>query len=208
MSDSNAALSPEESNDAGISVETDRRASLRRVAESGASWFYWIAALSLINTAAALLMKSDLVIIVGLAITQIVDGITLGILEEVSSAPLILAIGFAVNCAFASGFVALGWRAKKLEPWAFKLGFGIYATDAAVFLLFGDWISVGFHAFVLTRLWSGLKAAKAAAEPSRVSTVAPAAETSDPRREAILAERSPTRIHLPDDASEQEHKAA
>jgi hypothetical protein len=37
----------------------------------------------------------------------------------------------------------------------------LYALDGLIFVLAGDWLSVGFHAFVLFGVWSGYSSLKA-----------------------------------------------
>jgi hypothetical protein len=55
----------------------------------------------------------------------------------------------------AGDFVVLGHLARRGSATAFVVGMVLYALDALVFVLVGDWIAVGFHAFVLFMLWGG-----------------------------------------------------
>ncbi|MFQ5608913.1 MAG: hypothetical protein ACE5F8_01425 [Woeseiaceae bacterium] len=42
-----------------------------------------------------------------------------------------------------------------MKLWAYILGMIVYALDGLIFVLVQDWVSVGFHAFVLFMLWGG-----------------------------------------------------
>ena len=58
-------------------------------------------------------------------------------------------------------FVALGYFARRFSVAAFVAGMVLYALDALLFVIVGDWIAVGFHAFVLFMLWGGLSMLRA-----------------------------------------------
>lgn len=122
--------------------------------KSGASWFYWIAALSLINSLAAL-SGSDWRFIVGLGITQIVDGFGEGIGGGGKIVALIL------NLIVAGLFVLFGVFANKNHVWAFVTGMVLFALDGLIFVLVQDWLGVGFHVFVLFMLFRGMQAGRA-----------------------------------------------
>jgi hypothetical protein len=61
-----------------------------------------------------------------------------------------------------AGFYALGRAARDFSARAFVWGMGLYALDALIFALVGDWIGLGFHAFVLFMLWGGLNILRSA----------------------------------------------
>lgn len=121
--------------------------------KSGASWFYWIAALSLINSVVAF-TGSDWRFIIGLGITQIFDALG----HEISSGGKIVALLLDL---VAAGICALfGVFANKGQMWAFITGMVLFALDGLIFLLVGDWIGVGFHVFILFCLFRGAKACR------------------------------------------------
>jgi len=121
--------------------------------KSGASWFYWIAALSLINTVAAS-AGSNWRFIVGMGITQIFDEIGHG--SSGSGKVVALALNLVVT-----GVCALfGVFANKGHLWAFIVGMVLFALDGAIFLLVQDWIGVAFHIFVLYCFFRGLQACR------------------------------------------------
>jgi hypothetical protein len=124
---------------------------LSGTARSGASWFYWIAGLSLVNSMSAL-MGSHFGFIVGLGITQKFDAIASGL----GGSGKIVA--FLLDLAAAGVFVLFGVFANKLHTWAFLVGMILYALDGLIFLLVGDWLSAGFHVFALFCIFGGFSA--------------------------------------------------
>ena len=108
---------------------------------SAANWFFWIAALSLLNTM-MVLAKSGTVMALGLGTTLVLDAI---------GGPIPLAL--SLTCI---GFSALlGWQARQFKLWPFYVGMALYAIDALIFVLATDWIGMAVHAFVLFSLFMG-----------------------------------------------------
>jgi hypothetical protein len=114
--------------------------------KSGASWFYWIAGLSLINSVVAFTGGSWRFFF-GLGITQVFD--------EVLAAG---GVALALNLVILAVFVLFGVFAHKGQLWAFIVGMVLFAMDTVIFLLAQDWIGVGLHALVLFFLFRGAKA--------------------------------------------------
>ena len=124
-----------------------------KVIKGGASWFYWIAALSLINSI-TILTETDFGFIVGLGITQLLDGVMLEIIGEYNIWSLIPTI-------FFSGlFVIFGYNANKFNKSAFIAGMIIYGLDTLIFFLVDDYLSIGFHVFALVMIFKGYKSLK------------------------------------------------
>ncbi len=124
----------------------DPRAELVEQRDSGAGWFYWIAGLSLINLV-ILLLESDVYFPVGLGVTDL----SYFVLET----PIAMALSFGVLALFT----LFGALARRGSAAIFVLGMLLYALDGVLcFVVFEDWIGVGFHLFVLWRLFSGLRA--------------------------------------------------
>jgi GYF domain 2 len=115
---------------------------------SGASWFYWIAGLSLINSIAAF-SGTSWRFILGLGITQVFDsfGATMG-----GSGRFIVLL---LDLLAAGFFIMLGFFGHKAHLWSFILGMILFALDGLIFLLVKDWLGVGFHAFVVYCLFRG-----------------------------------------------------
>ena len=127
---------------------------LERQLKSGASWFYWIAALSAINTIAGL-SGSSWRFMFGLGITQIIEVVarkaaTLGTLIAVVLDLLVLGM-----------FVLFGYCAARRHNWSFILGMAIFALDGLIFLAARDWLGAGVHAFVLYCVFKGYQANRA-----------------------------------------------
>ena len=61
----------------------------------------------------------------------------------------------------------------------FALGMILYLLDGLIYVMFQDWMSVGFHAFVLFGMWNGfnayrqMKAMKAALEQQLAAGMSP-----------------------------------
>jgi hypothetical protein len=126
---------------------------LEKRAKSGASWFFWIAGLSAINTI-SILSGGDWSFIVGLAITQVFDvfGREMGALG--------IAIAIALDLLAIGTFVLFGIFAGKRHAWAFLTGMILYALDSGLSLLAQDWIALGFHVFALFCIFGGYKASR------------------------------------------------
>ena len=126
---------------------------LEKQLSSGASWFYWIAGLSLINTIIAV-SGSDWGFIVGLAITQIIDAIG----HEIGMVGIIISLVFDVTVA--GSFVVLGVFASRRHKWAFITGMVVYGLDTFLMLAAQFWLALAFHVFVLYGIFTGYKAHK------------------------------------------------
>ena len=123
-------------------------------AKSGASWFYWIAGLSLVNSISAF-TGSDWRFILGLGITQLIDAFGQGI----EGAGRFIALG--LDIVAAGVLVLFGVFGGKGHLWAFVVGMVLFALDGVIFLLAQDWIGVAFHAFVLYCLFRGFQGCRA-----------------------------------------------
>ena len=124
----------------------------------GANNFYWIAALSVINSILSM-TGSGTYFVIGLAITLIADGITVGISQSLPDAALIVKIvGLVVSVLIAGVFALFGYFAARGKRWAFLVGMILYGVDGLIMLAFADWIGVLFHAYFLWGLFGGLRA--------------------------------------------------
>lgn len=120
--------------------------------KSGASWFYWIAALSLVNSIVAF-TGSDWRFIIGLGVTQIIDA-----LGHEGGGKF---VALALDLMAAGVLVLFGVFGSKGHLWAFIVGMVLFALDGVIFLLVQDWIGVAFHAFVLYCLFRGFQGCRA-----------------------------------------------
>jgi hypothetical protein len=119
--------------------------------KSGASWFYWIAGLSVVNSVATL-SGSGWGFVVGLGITQIFDHVA----REAGSGAV--AIAAVLDFLAAGVFVLFGVFAHKKHTWAFLVGMILYGLDGLIFLLIRSWFSLGFHVFALYCIFKGYQA--------------------------------------------------
>jgi len=132
---------------------TEDKVALRNRARSGASWFYWIAGLSVINSIIAA-TGSTWGFMAGLGVTQLIDGLGQSIGTETKAITLGLDVIVAAMCA------GLGVWASR-NSWAYLGGMILYALDGGLFLIVGDWVGLAFHGLVLFFLWGGWTAQRA-----------------------------------------------
>ena len=139
----------------------EARVALAGKLKGGASWFYWVAALSIINSVIAL-ASGSWSFLFGLGATQIVDGIVMGIAEEAPDmANTARMLGFGLILVISGLYVAFGWLANGRKRWAFIVGMVLYAFDGMILLLVSDFLGFAFHLWVLFGLFGGMKACSA-----------------------------------------------
>ena len=97
--------------------------------KSGASWFYWIAGLSLINSVAAT-AGVNWRFIFGLGITQVLDAMG----TQFGGAAKIITL--ALNLVVAGIFILFGVFAHKRHLWAFIVGMVLFAMDTLLMFVF------------------------------------------------------------------------
>lgn len=128
---------------------------------AGSGWFYWIAGLSLINTAAHL-AGSTWQFLAGLGLTTFAEFVALEAGKDGSPVGNFLkAVAFCFALFMAGFFILCGVMARKGRGWAYALGMAVYALDAVVLLLFQEWFGLAFHFWALFQLWQGWGACKA-----------------------------------------------
>jgi hypothetical protein len=132
------------------------RARLEQVFRSGAGWFYWIGAMSLLNSVIQW-FDSDRLFLVGLGITQAIDGIAAGLAQglDPTAGAVVRGLAMGLDVVAAGAFASLGWLAREGKPWAFVVGMAAYFVDGLVFLLVQFWPGIGFHALALFFIWRG-----------------------------------------------------
>lgn len=146
------------SQDPMLAAQIQKKLVLQSRMKSGASWFYWIAGLSAINSA-IVLSGSTWHFLAGLGITDIIAYVA----QKAGSTGTL--IGIVLNALALAVFVMFGVFANKMQTWAFIVGMLFYGLDALIFLLAGpDILSIGFHAFALFQIFKGMQAANALKE--------------------------------------------
>jgi len=124
--------------------------------KKAAGWFGAIAAFSAINSV-LVLAGANVSFVIGLGATLIVDGVLLGIREQVDGLALVIitAIGIIINLGFLGTFLLIWWLSRRGFVVAYVVGMIFYLLDGLIFLLFRDIAGIGFHAFFLYMLWAG-----------------------------------------------------
>lgn len=130
---------------------------------SGASWFYWIAVLSVINSI-LMAASSRISFIFGLGVTQIIDALAslLGQDLGLDSVNTVRVFGWVMNLIIVGIFALFGLFANKRKRWAFYVGMLLYGLDALATLFVWDQpdlLSFAFHLIVIWGLVGGLRAA-------------------------------------------------
>lgn len=130
----------------------------RKVAIAGANWFFWLAALSAVNS---LLIYFFQVWNTPFAfgITQWIDG-TAGPLTSEGWRPPLQATGLVINLLIAAGFAGFGLLARKAHDVAFLAGIFLYVVDALLSLGLKDFFGFSFHFVGFFFLFRGLLASR------------------------------------------------
>jgi hypothetical protein len=127
-------------------------------AKSGANWFYWIAGLSVINSA-AFVFGANFHFLAGLGLTEIADAVISASIEQ-GAPSLIKAFSIIFDLILVIGFALAGYYANKFFTFAFIAGIVVYIFDALIVLLLGDYFMAGFHAFALFFIIRGFLACR------------------------------------------------
>ncbi|MFL6273836.1 MAG: hypothetical protein ACJ74G_01395 [Blastocatellia bacterium] len=116
-----------------------------------ANWFFWIAGLSLINSIATHL-GGNWHFFLGLGITAVADAVA----QQIGGIGPGLALVF--DLIGAGIFVGIGLLARRMMLWAFVVGMVAYGLDGVVLLMLGEYLSAGFHGYVLYSIYLGVNA--------------------------------------------------
>jgi hypothetical protein len=138
-----------------VDMLSEKKAQLESNIHSGANWFFWIAALSVINSI-IILMDGNWSFLAGMGITQLIDAFAFSFAEEATSAARIIA--FVLSLTVAGVLVLFGLQAREKRNWAFITGMVLYALDGLIFFYVQDWLSIAFHLFALYGIFQGLRA--------------------------------------------------
>ena len=140
--------------DAGLAPNPEWAA----IAKGGANWFYWIAGLSLINSA-AFAFGADFHFLAGLGLTELVNGIISVVIEQGASIAL-WSVSIIFGIFLVVGFALAGYYANGFSRTAFLIGIVVYIFDGLLVLLLGDYFMAGFHAFALIFIIRGYLACR------------------------------------------------
>ncbi len=129
-----------------------------KIIRDGAGWFYWIAVLSIVNSL-IVLFGGKMNFIIGLGITQVIDGYAF-VLSENYNSNVIKIVGLLLNVFISCIFVVFGILSNKKHRWAFLTGMILYALDGLIFFIGPDFFSIGFHIFALFFIFKGFRETK------------------------------------------------
>jgi len=142
---------------------------IERRINGGSSWFYWIAGLSVVNSA-ILYFDGSLNFIFGLGATQLLDFYAYAFYDYYGMAAVLL--GFAADALLVGLFVYLGVMASRYKTWAFIAGMILYSLDIIPFLIFGDYVGIAGHVFALVLIFKSFRALNAVyATPSTADEI-------------------------------------
>lgn len=132
-------------------------ADLKIRGDSGASWFFFVALLSLVSTA-VIHAGGNHHCVIGLAITTAVDVLSRAEgRRNPAVANLMMTQAICFSLTVAAIAILIGWLSRKRHLWVFGIGIFLYLLDTILYLLFEDYPSVGFHVYVLYGMIQGLR---------------------------------------------------
>jgi|SRR5687768_16681380 len=118
-----------------------------------ADWFFWLAALSLVNSLFVFYYKTANTPI-ALGITQWLDGTHGGLNPTMTTSALV------TNILIAGVLVAIGLMARRGSDIAFVVGIFLYVIDAFLAIGLRDFFGFGVHLIALFFLGKGLLASR------------------------------------------------
>lgn len=148
--------------DNGMNESAEDRAKMAHMHElmalqdrqaSGARWFYWIGALSLVNSIAQL-SGGNWSFCIGLGTTQVIDAIATGFQLGTTGKM----IAFALDAVVSGLMLGFGFLAGKGMGWAYIVGMVLYAFDGLISFGCQDWLGLAFHGFAIFCIYGGWQA--------------------------------------------------
>lgn len=132
--------------------------SPKKAKTSGAHWFYWLAAASIVNSLIVFYFNTPNSM-AAFGITRWIDG-TAGGLSAAGVVPSMVASALIINILIALGFAVLGYFAERGNDFAFVLGIFLYVVDSMLILGLRDLFGFSFHLVGLYFLIRGLLASR------------------------------------------------
>jgi hypothetical protein len=134
-----------------------KHAELQAGFRSGANWFYWIAALTLVTSIISLL-GGGWRFFLSLGITQVIDGLAVVFSESFGDATKVIAI--VLDIFITAMFAGFAYLANKRQLWAYIAGMVVFLLDGLLSLVFFDLIGILVHGFVLFMMIRGYMAGR------------------------------------------------
>ena len=154
----NAEAGPTETGPVEERSTASEMLALHMQGRKGANWFYWVAGLSLVNSA-VILGGGSIFFVIGLGVTLMADSLAAAISRHHPEAVWIVkGVALAFDVFVAAVLVGFGWLSARRYLALFGVGMALYLVDGLIFLLFQDWLSVAFHGYALFWMWSGFQA--------------------------------------------------
>jgi len=122
-----------------------------------AGWFFFIAGLSIVNTV-LVHTEQSLSFVIGLTITQFIDGFGIGIADAVDNeaiTPWLPYLFSAISICVSLTFVLFGWFGRKCMRGAYLFGIILYLMDSLLLVLYPTFMSVIFHIIAVIALFQG-----------------------------------------------------
>ena len=146
----------------GNSAQADQVAmetvKLKRQTKNSSRSFYWIAALSFINSLITA-FGGGFYLVMGLAATLFVDYLAVGMAGEAPELTVILKVVAIVVSLIASCiFALLGFLAEKGKRWAYVVGMLFYGVDTLIMFALQEWKGLIIHFYFMWVLFAGLRA--------------------------------------------------
>lgn len=134
-------------------LDSNETAPMESKIKSSGNWFFWIGALTLVNSIVAFL-GSQWGFFLGFSVLQALD---FGVAEQSIA---VRGIVLAFDVVVAIGFGALGILARRQYVWPFAVGVVLYGLDTALTFLAvffgGSIIAVALHAWAVISLIIGI----------------------------------------------------
>ena len=150
--------------------------------QNGASWFYWIAGLTIVTSLIAF-FGGGWRFLISLGTTQIIDAIAEGVAIEFSGTAKVIAL--VLDLVVTGTFVVFGVLAGKKFLWAYVLGLAVFLIDGLVTLVIQDWIGVVAHAVVFALMIPGFLAGRQLVALEERMAAREAAQNAPPQPEAV-----------------------
>jgi hypothetical protein len=133
---------------------------------TGGAWFYWIGAVSILNSVLNA-AGTQWGLSVALGVTYVIDGLAAGFSNTIRT-PV---YAFVIDIAIAGGFMLIGRAARRGNLAWYAIGISLYLLDSVLFIVVRDILGIAVHAIAIYWLLSGWRAARSL---KRLETPTPA----------------------------------
>lgn len=134
-----------------------KHAELNARFRSGANWFYWIAALTLVTSIISL-TGGGWRFFLSLGVTQVIDAFAVLFSERFGEATKVIAI--VLDIFITALFAGFAYLANKRQMWAYIAGMVVFLLDGVLSLLITDLLGILVHGFVLVMMIRGFMAGR------------------------------------------------